>query len=184
MKIYTRTGDTGDTGLYGGQRVPKDDRRIAAYGTVDELNAALGVARACPAVAQLEPILFRIQNELFAVGAELATPDPAAHGLDLIGDLNIYPLETAIDELETHLTPLRQFVLPGGSPLAAALHMARTICRRAERDLVHLSRSGPTVRVELLQYLNRLGDLLFVMARFANQATGGADVPWNGCRPT
>lgn len=183
MKIYTRTGDSGETGLFGGPRVPKDDLRISAYGSIDELNAALGLVGLHPESSQLASLIVRFQNELFAVGAELATPDPTAHGTNLIAVSHIEFMEATIDSLESELSPLRQFILPGGTPLAAALHLARTICRRSERDLVSLMRAETSVRNELLHYLNRLGDLLFVMARYANHEAGKPDVPWDGCRP-
>ncbi len=142
MKIYTKTGDDGGTGLFGGPRVGKDDPRIEAYGTVDELNSLLGWARAVGLPADIDDCIMRIQNELFAVGAELATPDPAAHGTDWTGPEQIAALEQAIDRLEAPLAPLRQFILPGGTPAAAALHVARTVCRRAERRVVTLSHRG------------------------------------------
>lgn len=178
MKIYTKTGDAGETGLFGGPRVRKDDARIEAYGTVDELNAVLGTVRAAGPPAEIEALLERIQNELFDVGAELATPDPVAKGLNTIGQDQAAALEAAIDKFEAGLSPLRQFILPGGSPAAAALHLARTVCRRAERRLVTLGSSQQGVSPHLVVYLNRLGDLLFVLARSANAAAGVADVPW------
>lgn len=184
MKIYTRTGDSGETGLFGGPRVPKNDLRISAYGSIDELNAALGLAGLHSESSLLAPLIVQFQNELFAVGAELATSDPAAHGTNLIAASHVKFMEATIDSLESALSPLKQFILPGGTALSAALHLARTICRRSERDLVSLIRSGTSVRNELLHYLNRLGDLLFVMARYANHEAGKPDVPWNGCRPT
>jgi cob(I)alamin adenosyltransferase len=180
MKIYTKTGDDGGTGLFGGARVGKDDPRIEAYGTVDELNSLLGWARAVGLPADIDSCVMRIQNELFAVGAELATPDPAAHGTDLTGPEQIAALEQAIDRLEAPLAPLRQFILPGGTPAAAILHVARTVCRRAERRVVTLSREGPqAIRGSIVVYLNRLGDLLFVLARAVNHGSGQADVPWH-----
>jgi cob(I)alamin adenosyltransferase len=179
VKIYTKTGDDGGTGLFGGPRVAKDDPRIEAYGTVDELNSLLGWARAVGLPAEIDGCLMRIQNELFAVGAELATPDPAAHGTDWTGPEQIAALEQAIDRLEAPLAPLRQFILPGGTPAAAALHVARCVCRRAERRVVTLSREGPqAIRGSIVVYLNRLGDLLFVLARAVNHASGQADVTW------
>ncbi len=179
MRIYTKTGDSGETGLFGGPRVPKDSPRIEAFGTVDELNAFLGVARAEALPAEIDELLARIQSELFDVGAQLATPDPAAHGTALIGPARIAALEAAIDRFEATLEPLRQFILPGGMPDAAALHVARAVCRRAERRIVGMSHEpGNKVSGDLLIYLNRLGDLLFVLARAANAAAGHADVPW------
>ena len=182
MKIYTKTGDAGETGLRGGLRVPKDAARVQAYGTVDECNAAIGVARAAPgaAEAQLEAILARIQNQLFVVGADLATPGEAA-SIPRIGPDEIAFLEQTIDALEAELAPLRQFILPGGTPAAAQLHLARTVCRRAERWVVALARAetvGPSVAI----YLNRLSDCLFVLARAANARAGLPDVPWSSPR--
>jgi cob(I)alamin adenosyltransferase len=178
MKIYTRTGDDGSTGLIGGGRVRKSDPRIECYGTVDELNAALGlaaVAADAPVVARLR----RVQNELFVVGSHLATPDtaPAAVHLPPLDDAMVARLEMEIDAAEGELPPLRQFILPGGTEVAARLHLARTVCRRAERLLVDFSLDRP-VPTTILTYLNRLSDWLFVQARLANRAAGVADVPW------
>ncbi len=179
MKIYTKTGDQGDTGLFGGPRVGKDDPRIEAYGTVDELNSALGLVRCESLPAELADLISRIQSELFSLGAELATPDPGALGTALIGPAQSAALERAIDHHEIGLAPLKQFVLPAGTRAAAALHLARTICRRAERRVVSLRRAAAdSVSGELVVYLNRLGDLLFVLARAANHAAGVVDVPW------
>jgi cob(I)alamin adenosyltransferase len=179
MKIYTRTGDTGQTGLYGGGRVRKDDPRIAAYGTVDELNAFLGLARAAGLSREIDEVLARLQNELFDLGAELASRDPLAMGTGAINEARVAVLEGAIDRFDEKLPPLKQFILPGGSPAGAALHVARTVCRRAEREVVHLA-SIPEERVSpaLVVYLNRLSDLLFVLARAGNAAVGVPDVPW------
>jgi cob(I)alamin adenosyltransferase len=183
MKIYTKTGDQGDTGLFGGPRVAKDDPRIASYGTVDELNSVLGVVRAVGVPEQMDSLLERIQNELFSLGAQLATPDPTAHQTVLIGAAQIAALEEAIDRYEGILPALRQFILPGGCPAAAYLHLARTVCRRAERGLVTLMRqSSQPLSGDLLVYLNRLSDLLFVLARTANHEAGQSDVPWQ--KPT
>jgi cob(I)alamin adenosyltransferase len=180
-KIYTRTGDTGDTGLFGSPRVRKDNLRIEAIGDVDELNAVLGVARAelarTGAAAEIDQVLARLQHQLFDVGAELATPDPAAGGTTLISDTQVAGLESVIDVHQARLEPLRQFILPGGSPTAAELHLARCVCRRAERRLVALAANAP-IRGELLRYLNRASDLLFVLARAANSDAGEADVTW------
>ncbi|HEX3999538.1 MAG TPA: cob(I)yrinic acid a,c-diamide adenosyltransferase [Pirellulales bacterium] len=179
MKIYTKTGDTGETGLFGGPRVAKDDPRIEAYGAVDELNSAVGIARAEELPPEIDSLLARIQNELFNLGAELATPNPAAHALAVLGAAQIEALEQAIDRHEASLPLLREFILPGGSRGAAALHLARTICRRAERRLVAFARgSAEPISPNLVVYLNRLGDLLFVLTRAANAAAGVADVPW------
>jgi cob(I)alamin adenosyltransferase len=179
MKIYTKTGDEGQTGLFGGPRVRKDDIRIEAYGTVDELNAALGLARCQPLPPEIDRCLLRVQSELFSVGAELATPDPQMHGTALIGERQVAALETAIDQLEATLPPLRNFILPGGSVGAAELHVARGICRRAERRVVTLaSQPGVSVSIQIIRYLNRLGDYLFVAARSAGQHAGSAEIPW------
>jgi cob(I)alamin adenosyltransferase len=181
-KIYTRTGDTGDTMLYGSGRVRKDDVRVEAMGTVDELNAALGVvrmelSRSGTAPADLEPLVSQVQHRLFDLGAELATPNPAGHGTNLVNDSHVALLEAAIDRFDAELEPLREFILPGGVPVAAQLHLARCICRRAERRLISLMSHEP-VRGELLRYLNRLSDLLFVLARAVNRANGLPDITW------
>lgn len=179
MKIYTKTGDRGDTGLFGGPRVSKDAPRIEAYGTVDELNSVLGLARTLLESGEVDALIERIQNELFSLGAQLATPNPSAHQTALIGPTQIAALEGAIDHYEAGLEPLRQFILPGGTPAAAQLHLARTVCRRAERRLVTLvAASAEPIAEELVIYLNRLSDLLFVLARAVNRAAGQADVPW------
>jgi cob(I)alamin adenosyltransferase len=177
MKIYTRTGDQGQTGLWGGQRVPKDSLRVSAYGTTDELNAMLGVVRASGLDAGLDALVTRIQNELFVVGADLATPGESTR-IDRIGEANIAAMEHDIDQLEGELEPLRQFILPGGTPAAAYLHLARTICRRAERLVVTLAQQEE-INAVILVYLNRLADWLFVVARAANARAGVADVPWD-----
>lgn len=181
MKIYTRTGDAGETGLWGGLRVPKDALRVQAYGSVDETNAAVGVARATAALSPvLDQILELVQNDLFVVGADLATPGEAAN-VPRLGPEAAERLERAIDQLEAELEPLRQFILPGGTPAAAQLHLARTVCRRAERWCVTLTHAEP-VNPHVLTYLNRLSDLLFVLARSANAQAGVADVPWRSPR--
>jgi cob(I)alamin adenosyltransferase len=183
MKIYTKTGDRGDTGLFGGPRVSKDAPRIEAYGTVDELNSVLGLVRTLLEPGDVDALVERIQNELFSLGAQLATPNPTAHQTALIGSSQIAALEMAIDRYEAGLEPLRQFILPGGTPTAAQLHLARTVCRRAERRLVTLvSASAEPIAEELVIYLNRLSDLLFVLAREVNRAAGQVDVPWS--KPT
>jgi cob(I)alamin adenosyltransferase len=179
MKIYTKTGDTGQTGLFGGPRVAKDDLRIEAYGSVDELNAVIGLARCEKLPKDIDSQLAQIQNELFDLGAELATPNPATHHMTGLGSKQIEAIEQAIDRHEAALPQLREFILPGGCRAAAALHLARTVCRRAERRLVTLVRSSSApVSPELTIYLNRLSDLLFVLARAANAAAGTPDVPW------
>jgi len=177
MKIYTKTGDDGETGLFGGPRVRKDHPRIAAYGEVDELNASLAVVRAGQVPREIDQVIERIQHELFAVGAELATPDPVAHGTRWISAKHTSRLEADIDQWESTLAPLRNFVLPGGSPASASIHLARCICRRAERHIVALAAAEP-ISNEIVIYVNRLSDLLFVMARVVNQRLGVPDVPW------
>ena len=181
MKIYTKTGDAGETGLFGGERVPKDHPRVAAYGDVDELNACIGLARALEPRDFEDALLQAIQRDLFAIGAVLATPDPArlikALGGPGIADPAVEQLEVAIDRHEAALPPLKSFILPGGAPKGAALHVARTVCRRAERGVVGLGRASGVSPV-VGRYLNRLSDLLFVLARTANHAAGAAEIPW------
>jgi len=179
LKIYTKTGDDGTTGLYGGARVDKDDLRVEAYGTVDETNAAIGAARAAGLPLEIDALLGRVQAELFAVGAELAcvAGKEQSLGMALVGAGEIGDLERAIDRAEAALPALKNFVLPAGTTGAAALHQARTICRRAERRTLAASRAT-AVRNELIVYLNRLSDLLFVLARSANHEAGVADAPW------
>ena len=178
MKIYTRTGDDGSTGLVGGRRTPKHDPRIECYGTVDELNAALGAA-AVVAEAEAAAALREVQGELFAIGAHLATPPgtPRAASLPAVDAAWAARLEAQIDAAEAVLPPLRDFILPGGAEPAARLHLARTVCRRAERLLVAFAADHPVDPVTLA-YFNRLSDWLFVQARRANQLAGQADVPW------
>lgn len=178
MKIYTRTGDKGDTALFGGLRVPKDALRVEAYGTVDELNSVLGIVLADNNESDVEMVLRQIQMQLFALGAELATPDPKrAAGIPHIGKEDTARLESLIDSLGAGLPPLRNFVLPGGTPSAARIHFARTVCRRAERAVVRLSHTEP-VGEEAIVYLNRLSDLMFVLARHVNAKAGIQEVPW------
>lgn len=177
MKIYTKTGDTGTTGLIGGARVSKDDPRIDAYGLVDELNAVLGVARAAKPPAAVDAELEHIQNDLFVLGADLADPRPPAPGQMRIDPKRASQLETWIDSMEATLPPLRNFILPGGSPAGAALHLARTVGRRAERAVVALAKSHPECAAAVV-YLNRLADALFVCARFVNKEAGVPEVPW------
>ena len=186
MKIYTKTGDSGETGLYGGVRVSKAHARVAAYGDVDELNAALGLARATLRQAadagDLADMLEQIQRDLFALGARLA--DPSHRIADrvtkaAVGPGDIARLEGWIDGLEASLPPLRRFILAGGAPGGAALHLARTVCRRAERAMVALiAAETDAFESELLVYMNRLSDLLFVMARAANQRAGMPEIEW------
>ena len=178
-KIYTRTGDDGTTGLFGGPRVRKNDARVAAYGDVDELNSFLGAALANDVPEKLGPLLTRVQHELFDLGAELASPDPERMKTKTLGDLQVERLEREIDELSDAVEPLREFILPGGTPCAALLHVARTVCRRAERSVLTLAEAQPDADLRLpIVYLNRLSDWLFVAARFANFAAGAADVAW------
>jgi cob(I)alamin adenosyltransferase len=178
MKIYTKTGDDGTTGLYGGGRVRKSDARLECYGTVDELNAALGLAKA-QAAGPLGDAILRVQNELFVVGSHLATPEdsPYTSNLPLLDETMVGRLEMEIDAAEAELDPLRNFILPGGGEVGARLHLARTVCRRAERSLVDFSMDRP-VAGTILTYLNRLSDWLFVMARLANKRAGMTDIPW------
>jgi cob(I)alamin adenosyltransferase len=181
VKIYTKTGDEGITGLLGNRRVPKDDLRIEAYGTVDELNAALGLARAHGLDQATDVMVGQLQNELFVLGSALADPDPKGKYHNAITAANATRLEKLIDELETELTPLTTFILPGGSITAAQIHLARTVCRRAERLVVRLARqSESSVPRALFVYLNRLSDLLFVLARVVNHRARVADIPWKG----
>lgn len=179
MKIYTKTGDEGQTGLFGGERVDKDDPRVEAYGTVDETNSAIGLSRAAGLPREIDQLLGRVQCDLFALGAELACVSGKEDrlGMTRLSQSDIEQLEHAIDDAEHELEPLKSFVLPGGTPSAAALHHARTVCRRAERRTLSMAH-GIAVRRELLIYLNRLSDLLFVLARRANQTAGISDVPW------
>ena len=179
MKIYTKTGDDGTTGLFGGARVAKTDLRVAAYGTVDELNAALGVTIAAGTDATWTERLTSLQRDLFVLGADLATPRGGAEAsyLPRIEETHVTALERLIDELDATLPPLRNFILPGGTRLAAHLHWARTICRRAERATVALAHEQE-IGERPLRYLNRLGDLLFVLARAANQEAGVSEMEW------
>jgi len=179
VKIYTKTGDTGETSLFDKSRVSKADTRVDAYGEIDELNACLGAARAARLDADLTGVLEQIQRELFAVGARLADPShkiaPRVEKVS-VTDAEVSQLELMIDRLEEQLPPLRRFILPGGSNAGALLHLARTVCRRAERRVVSL---GPgAVDPIIVVYLNRLSDLLFVMARVANHRAGTAEVEW------
>jgi cob(I)alamin adenosyltransferase len=182
MKIYTRTGDAGDTALFGGGRVSKDDPRVAAYGTVDELNASVGMAVVAVTDAQTRECLGRIQHDLFAVGAVLATIAPQGvrprpKGVPEVPTARVAEMEAWIDAVDEELPPLRSFILPGGTRGAAALHLARTVCRRAERAVVHLATLAP-VDEGIVVYLNRLSDLLFMFARLENHRAGSADVEW------
>jgi cob(I)alamin adenosyltransferase len=179
MKIYTKTGDSGDTSLFGGKRVPKSTLRIDTYGTVDELNAQLGVARALKPHSDVEGLLEQIQNQLFVLGADLATPiDSAPANVKHIQEKEIQFLEETIDRLDAQLEPLQSFILPGGTPVSAQLHVARTVCRRAERLVDALGRKEEIGKFPLI-YLNRLADLLFVAARYVNVLSGREETKWN-----
>jgi cob(I)alamin adenosyltransferase len=178
VKIYTRTGDAGETSLFDGSRVSKADSRVDAYGDVDELNAWLGLVRASRIDADLDEPLVRIQQDLFALGAQLADPrDRIAERVRKasLGDADVERLEHLIDRLESELPPLRRFILAGGSPAGAALHVARTVCRRAERRMVALT---PVPDAVLIKYVNRLSDFLFVIARVVNHRAGVPEVEW------
>jgi cob(I)alamin adenosyltransferase len=181
MKIYTRTGDEGETGLFGGGRVPKDHPRVAAYGDVDELSSTIGVARATEPVGFFDPLLESVQRDLFAIGGQLATPDPAkvAKALEKadLSEARVAEFERVMDAADQELPPLRAFVLPAGTPKAAALHLARTVCRRAERSVVRLARETDVPPLFVV-YLNRLSDLLFTLARLANHQAGVGDATW------
>ena len=184
-KVYTRHGDKGDTHLVGGRRVPKDDPRIESYGTIDELNSILGIVRSLndaqkesPFARRLDEILRQVQNELFDLGSELATPPDAEwEGMIKIGAEQVTTLERTIDECQEDLQPLKSFILPGGGMIASFLHQARTVCRRAERDILRLMRREP-LRDEPLQYVNRLSDLLFVLSRWTSHQLGEPEYLW------
>ena len=181
-RLYTRAGDRGDTGLFGGRRVAKDRPRVVAYGTIDELNAVLGLAISHIRQRALVTTLHTIQNELFNIGAELASDQPVRRGRKQAGVFRLDPartqwLEGLIDEYDARVPPLRTFVLPSGSTAATLLHFARTVCRRAEREVVSLARAE-TVNPAMLTYLNRLGDLLFVLARYVNKTSRRRELLW------
>jgi cob(I)alamin adenosyltransferase len=178
VKIYTRTGDTGDTSLFDGTRVRKSEPRVEAYGDVDELNACLGLARASGADHEIADELIRLQRDLFALGAQLADPGEkiaARVTKAALGDDDVARLEELIDRYEAELPALRRFILAGGSPAGAALHVARAVCRRAERRMVALE---PAVDAVLVRYVNRLSDLLFVLARAVNHRSGAIETEW------
>lgn len=186
-RVYTRTGDKGNTRLVGGQEVPKDHPRIEAYGTVDELNAILGLVRvhnrqsgaSAEAVQKLDSMLHRIQNDLFNVGSDLATrPEDRWEGMYRVGDSDVSRLEGWIDALNEDVGPLKEFILPGGGPVGAFLHQARTVCRRAERNLVGLLHMEMETGEGCMRYLNRLSDLLFVMGRWAAKQLGEPEFLW------
>ena len=181
MKIYTRTGDDGSTGLFGGGRVAKDDLRVQAYGSVDEANSVLGLARAAAAgrFGEVDGLLERLQSALFDLGAELACPrgSPASAHLSPLTGRDVSELEAAIDRFSAELKPLTNFILPGGHPAGAALHLARAVTRRAERTVVALAREQE-VNPQVLAYLNRLSDLLFTLARVVNLRAGVGEASW------
>jgi cob(I)alamin adenosyltransferase len=180
LKIYTRGGDGGETSFFGGERVRKSHSRVAAYGDVDELNAALGLAQSSLGPHQrIRERIEEIQRALFGIGGEIATPNARARERlrGLVDDTLVAALEQSIDSMEEDLAPLRTFILPGGGPAGAALHVARTVCRRAERSVVALA-AGSEVRPEVLRYLNRLSDWLFVAARWVNHEEGRSELPW------
>lgn len=180
MKIYTRTGDAGQTGLFGGGRVAKTHPRVEAYGDVDELNAALGLARSVELMPRVDEIIVPLQRDLFAIGALLATPEREKMKRQLekasIDERRIKELEQAIDDGDAELEPLKAFIVPGGTPKAAALHVARTVCRRAERRVLALDQEE--IPAIVIVYLNRLSDLLFTLARVANRRAGAGEVTW------
>jgi cob(I)alamin adenosyltransferase len=181
MKIYTKTGDRGETGLFGGGRVSKSHPRVEAYGDIDELNAAIGLARSIEMMPRIDEVLAPVQRDLFSLGALLATPnhDKVKQQLEKarIDDTRVAELERAIDDGEAELEPLTAYILPGGTPKSAALHVARTVCRRAERKGISLG-SEVDVPPIVVKYLNRLSDLLFVLARVANRRAGAPEVIW------
>jgi cob(I)alamin adenosyltransferase len=181
MKIYTKTGDTGQTGLFGGARVSKASLRVDAYGQVDELNSVIGWARVHVSDSGVDALLNQIQNELFEVGAELGSTAESKQksAIPRIEENRVQALEQAIDRYEQGPAPLSSFVLPGGTEAAARFHVARCVCRRAERALVALG-AEEELRGELFRYLNRLSDLLFVLARYSNHEAGVGDIPWKG----
>ena len=179
MKIYTKTGDGGETSLYGGRRVPKDSLRIEAFGTVDELNSLIGVCRSMNTAREVDIILGEIQNDLFTLGADLATPEESrGKSVQRIEASDVARLEKHIDEITPNLEPLNNFILPGGSRSAAMLHLARTVCRRAERLVVQLMREDKIGNHPLI-YLNRLSDLLFILARRLNALSSTPETKWN-----
>jgi cob(I)alamin adenosyltransferase len=180
MKIYTKTGDKGETSLFGGKRVPKDDLRIEACGAVDELNSVIGIIRSAKVSKSLDTILQRIQKELFILGSDLATPISSSRKsaqVSRITEGHVAAAEAIIDQIQPNLPTLRRFVLPGGSQVSSYLHYARAVCRRVERRVVRLARTE-NVNPLAISYLNRLSDLLFTLARFANQEAGVREVLW------
>jgi cob(I)alamin adenosyltransferase len=177
MKIYTRTGDDGTTGLFSGARVGKISPRIEAHGSIDELNSAIGVARAAQPRPEVDALLVAVQRQLFAAGADLATPAEARAAIPRIDPVDTAWLEAEIDKMTAALSPLREFILPGGTPAAAHIHLSRAICRRAERDVLRVA-TAEAINAELPVYVNRLSDFLFTLARFENHLAGRAEEPW------
>jgi len=179
MKIYTKSGDRGETGLYGGSRIWKDSPRVESFGEIDEVNSAIGLALNAIQNAEITALLKNIQEDLFSIGAELATPPerPIEHGKRKVDSDHVRSLEEAIDRYDKELTPLHRFILPGGTEGASRLHMARSICRRAERRVVGLLRDEE-VNPNILKYLNRLSDLLFILARTLNHKAGQIEETW------
>lgn len=179
MKIYTKTGDKGKTSLFGGKRVAKNDLRINAYGTVDELNSMLGIVLTEKVDSKTRDILSNLQQSLFIVGGELATPkDVKSSASQIISNEEIELLEKWIDELDSKLSPLKNFILPGGSKSASQLHFARTVCRRAERNIIEIEESE-NINENIVIYINRLSDLLFIIARFENHISSTPEIEWN-----
>jgi cob(I)alamin adenosyltransferase len=180
MKIYTKTGDKGETSLFGGDRVSKDDLRIQSYGTVDELNSLLGLTLSELKTEELKPVINKIQNDLFTLGSDLATPVEKGNKgfiIPRIDEKFVFYLEETIDKFDKQLPELKNFILPGGLKSAALLHVARSVCRRAERETVTLSKSVE-IGAQIIVYLNRLSDLLFVLARFENHRNGSKELNW------
>lgn len=177
MKIYTKTGDKGETSLFGGQRVWKDDLRIESYGTVDELNSLIGLTLSEPCYDDIKAVLLRIQNNLFILGADLATPEDKKVKIDRIGENLIEESERDIDYFSVRIPELKEFILPGGTKVASLLHLCRTVCRRAERNVIKLNKVV-SINQNIIVYLNRLSDLFFVMARFDNYVNGVSDIKW------
>lgn len=182
MKLYTRTGDDGTTGLLGGGRVRKSHPRIEAYGTVDETNAAIGLACSfltdSPSDQQAKIWLEKLQNELFVLGGDLASPGPQKYPVPRIEPIHVEEAEALIDQLDADVPPLKSFILPGGTPTGAALHVARTVSRRTERHMVELAVIDEEISDAALRYINRVSDLLFALARWVNHAAGEPETPW------
>lgn len=177
MKIYTKTGDKGETGLFGSERVSKASKRIEAYGTVDELNSVLGIVRSLNPPVEIDTMLEEVQGDLFTLGADLATPNNSDASVPRIQKSEIARIEKQIDEIDPKLEPLKHFIIPGGTEVASMLHFARTVCRRAERRVVKLAKKEE-IGEQAVVYLNRLADLLFVLARYANHVGGHKEQKW------